>query len=162
MITTKVFLVTTSAAQSFQYSVWSRTQLPESVKWVLVSVAPLIQSGGLFLQAGLEHTVRSSLPSRWAGKRPGPRGQTLYLKLNDWAEIHPAKAVHLTMLFTKLARDIPAQIADLSPWHNIFIFFWPRVLIWHLPNNPLMFLLNSYEQAGRWGRSCFCFFFHPQ
>ena len=92
---------------------------------VLVSVAPLIQSRGLFLQAGLEHTVRSSLPSRWAGKRPGPRGQTLYLKLNDWAEIHPAKAVHLTMLFTKLARDIPAQIADLSPWHNIFIFFGP-------------------------------------
>lgn len=98
-------------------------KLPSPCGEVLFSVATLIQSRSLFLQARLEHTVRSSLPSRWARERPGPRGQTLYLKLNDWAEIHQAKAVHLTILFTKLASDIPAQIGDLSPWHGIFIFF---------------------------------------
>lgn len=80
-----------------------------------------MQNRDLFLQAGLVHTVRSSLPSRWARERPGPQGHTLYLKLNDWAAIRPAKAFHLTMLFIKLASDIPAQIGDLSLWHNIFI-----------------------------------------
>lgn len=57
---------------------------------VLLSIVTLIQSGHLFLQAELEFTVRSSLPSRWARERQGPWGQTLYLKLNDWAEIHQA------------------------------------------------------------------------
>lgn len=57
---------------------------------VLLSIVTLIRSGHLFLQAELEFTVRSSLPSRWARERQGPWGQTLYLKLNDWAEIHQA------------------------------------------------------------------------
>lgn len=44
----------------------------------------------LFLQAGLEHTVSSSLPSRWGRERPGLQGQTRYLKPNDYAEIRKA------------------------------------------------------------------------
>lgn len=90
----------------------------------LFSIASLIHSIDLFLQAGLEQTVRSSLPSRWARERPGPRGWTLYLKLNDSAEIHQAKAFHLKMHFIKLAQNIPAQIGDFSPWHSAFIFIW--------------------------------------
>lgn len=67
--------------------------------------SPAPQFRSLLLQAGLEHTPRSILPSRWARNRPGPQGQTLYLKLNERAELHWAKSVHLTMLFTKLASD---------------------------------------------------------
>lgn len=70
---------------------------------VWFSIATLFRS--LLLQAGLEHTLRSILPSRWARNRPGPRGPALYLKLNERAELQRAKSVHLTMLFTKLASD---------------------------------------------------------
>lgn len=135
----------------FTTKTWSGTKLSSPHIEVLFSSATLIQSRGLFLQAGLEHTVRSSLPSRWARERLGPQGQTLYLKLNDWAEIHQAKAVHLTMLFTKLARDIPTQIGGFffslaqhlcvlcCFYLFLFVCLSAALSVWHLLNNPLVY-----------------------
>ncbi len=130
--------------------IWSCTRLPNPCSEVLFSIATLIQSRGLFLLAGLEHTVSSSLPSRWARERPDPRGHTLYLKLNDWAEILWAKAARLTMLFTELAWDAPAQIGDLSPWQNMSVVLGQGLNLTFTPQSTHVsseFLLASWEEV---------------
>lgn len=69
------------------------------------SIATLFEASSF--RPGWTTPSGASCPPDEPGTDQVPRAR-LYLKLNEWAELHWAKSVHLTMLLTELASDTAA------------------------------------------------------